>query len=53
MHYKYDLKGSTYGRTSRKGKYGNNSNIVLKDLDFIDDNMKMVVDQKMKDTLLE
>ena len=63
IHYKYDLKGSTYQRLSRKCKevdYKNyDFNVAMKDLDFfdrketislLDDEKLNIVEQSIKDS---
>ena len=52
MHKIYDLKGSTYHRTSRK-KDGTETSSVLKDLDWIDDKQKIIMDAKMKKLIFD
>ena len=57
VHYKYDLKGSTYKRISRKCKEINYSNydfdIAMKDNDFTDRNEKLYLSSCIKRILFE
>ena len=57
VHYKYDLKGSTYKRISRKCKEINYSNydfdIAMKDNDFTDRNEKVYLSSYFKKMLFE
>jgi 1-phosphatidylinositol-4-phosphate 5-kinase len=57
VHYKYDLKGSTYKRISRKCKEINYSNydfdIAMKDNDFTDRNEKVYLSSCIKRILFE
>jgi 1-phosphatidylinositol-4-phosphate 5-kinase len=57
VHYKYDLKGSTYKRISRKCKEINYSNydfdIAMKDNDFTDRNEKVYLSSYFKRMLFE
>lgn len=57
IRVKYDLKGSTYGRTSKDkdGKLPNGSEVAHKDLDWIDKNKpndcKVVITKEMRNLL--
>jgi 1-phosphatidylinositol-4-phosphate 5-kinase len=57
VHYKYDLKGSTYKRISRKCKEINYTNydfdIAMKDNDFTDRNEKVYLSSYFKRLLFE
>ena len=57
VHYKYDLKGSTYKRISRKCKEINYTNydfdIAMKDNDFTDRNEKIYLSSYFKRLLFE
>ena len=57
VHYKYDLKGSTYKRISRKCKEINYTNydfdIAMKDNDFTDRNEKVYLSSYIKRMLFE
>lgn len=44
---RYDLKGSTYGRRTRQDGVIVDKNTALKDLDFLDDKIKILVDQSI------
>lgn len=43
---KYDLKGSLYGRTSRADEKTWDQSIALKDLDFLEDEMKIIFSEQ-------
>jgi 1-phosphatidylinositol-4-phosphate 5-kinase len=43
---KYDLKGSLYGRTARSDEKKWDRSIALKDLDFLEDGMKIVFSEE-------
>ena len=54
LHVRYDLKGSKYGRRTRKKTTEIvDPTIALKDQDADQDNLKIEVDQKMKDALIK
>ncbi|KAM3141426.1 hypothetical protein pb186bvf_006544 [Paramecium bursaria] len=50
---RYDLKGSTYDRQTRKKGKLIDKTVALKDLDFIDDNQKLNLGQQQKQLLLD
>ena len=51
---RYDLKGSFYGRRTRKNKTDYiESTVALKDLDFIDDCCKIRIDPVAKNKLIQ
>ena len=54
IHYKYDLKGSTYQRLSRKGRNYDNYdyNVPLKDLDIIDRKEKINILEEQKEIIV-
>lgn len=43
---KYDLKGSLYGRTARADETKWDRSIALKDLDFLEDGMKIFLSEQ-------
>ena len=54
LHVRYDLKGSKYGRrTRKKSEERVDPTIALKDQDADQDKLKIEVDQNMKDALLK
>jgi len=55
IHYKYDLKGSTYQRLSRKGiSYDNyDYSVPLKDLDFLDRQEKLFILEDQKQIIIK
>lgn len=53
IHVRYDLKGSTQGRRTKKSPDDYvESSVALKDLDFSDANEKIKVDPEVKRALL-
>ncbi|CAK68727.1 unnamed protein product (macronuclear) [Paramecium tetraurelia] len=49
---RYDLKGSTYGRKTKKANKIPDKNVALKDLDFLDDKKKILLDSEFTKSLL-
>jgi 1-phosphatidylinositol-4-phosphate 5-kinase len=56
IHEKYDLKGSTVGRSSQKDvveiDLKKKKNIILKDLDITENKKKIKIEKKLKEQLL-
>jgi 1-phosphatidylinositol-4-phosphate 5-kinase len=56
IHEKYDLKGSTVGRSSQKDvveiDLKKKKNIILKDLDIKENKKKIKIEKKLKEQLL-
>jgi phosphoribulokinase len=53
INVRYDLKGSTQGRKTKKEKDEIiDSAVALKDLDFLEQNMKINIDPLVKDALV-
>ena len=53
LDIKYDIKGSFYGRTSRTPHVYWDRSIPLKDLDFLEDEMKLILDKKDHEQFLK
>lgn len=52
LDIKYDIKGSFYGRTAREQNVYWDKSIPLKDLDFLEDDMKILLKTKDKECFL-